>query len=463
MSQKDNHAVRMPHLYEVLILFALFISGIFFFVYKLNLPIPLVLFLFWFLVIILGKRLGHDYPQLQGAIIRGISGGLDSILILITVGTVMGAWICGGVIPSIIFYGLKLIHPSYFLLISVLLSTVTSIAIGTSWGTVGTVGVALMGIGTGLGVPAPLIAGSILSGAYFGDKLSPLSDSTLLTASMCKVPVMEHIRSMLYIDVPAYTLTLILFFIMGFNYSHGDVNLDKINEITMVLNESFVVSPLILFPPLLVISLLFFKFPALPSMVIGAVAGGILAVFVQGFDLAYVFNIAYSGFKINTSVKFIDVLLSRGGMEGMLSSVIVILMGLGLGGLLEFIKALEVLFTKMTNMIESYFMLTFSTIFVGFLGNVFGCAMYVSLIMTPKIMEKRYIELKYDRKILSRNTEIGGTLTSGMVPWSDNGLYMTTILGVSVFEYLPFMWLSFSTILFALLFSLTNQFNFRKV
>ncbi|MGO4901370.1 Na+/H+ antiporter NhaC [Bacillus sp. GM2] len=449
---------RLPSMLEIICVLGAFLAIVCSFTVKFDLPIQLALFISWFLVILLGLRLGHRYEDLQKSITNGISNGLEAILILIAVGALIGTWIAGGVVPTLIYYGLEFIHPSIFLLATLIICSITSVATGTSWGTVGTAGIAMMAIGEGLGLPLPLVAGAVLSGAYFGDKLSPLSDSTVLASSLSKVEVITHVRAMLYLSVPAYLITAVLFTITGFIYGSKNVDLQKVEFLKTSLQNTFDIHIWMLVPAVIVIVLLAMRKPSVPTIAIGALLGAIWAAVFQGMNFADALGTAYNGFSIETGIKFMDELLNRGGIQGMLGSVVVIILGLGFGGLLEHLGVLKVIVSKFQQKLTSAGNVTFSTIIVAFLANVFGCAMYVSLILTPKIMEKSYDKLGIDRRVLSRNAEVGGTMTSGMVPWSDNGIYMAGILGVSTFSYLPFMWLSFVSIGLAILYGYTGKF-----
>ncbi|WP_456283084.1 Na+/H+ antiporter NhaC [Bacillus sp. JZ34] len=449
---------RLPSMLEIICVLGAFLAIVCSFTVKFDLPIQLALFISWFLVILLGLRLGHRYEDLQKSITNGISNGLEAILILIAVGALIGTWIAGGVVPTLIYYGLEFIHPSIFLLATLIICSITSVATGTSWGTVGTAGIAMMAIGEGLGLPLPLVAGAVLSGAYFGDKLSPLSDSTVLASSLSKVEVITHVRAMLYLSVPAYLITAVLFTITGFIYGSKNVDLQKVEFLKSSLQNTFDIHIWMLVPAVIVIVLLAMRKPSVPTIAIGALLGAIWAAVFQGMNFADALGTAYNGFSIDTGIKFMDELLNRGGIQGMLGSVVVIILGLGFGGLLEHLGVLKVIVSKFQQKLTSAGDVTFSTIIVAFLANVFGCAMYVSLILTPKIMEKSYDKLGIDRRVLSRNAEVGGTMTSGMVPWSDNGIYMAGILGVSTFSYLPFMWLSFVSIGLAILYGYTGKF-----
>ncbi|AEP91381.1 malate-H+/Na+-lactate antiporter MleN [Bacillus subtilis] len=450
--------VRLPTLFEIIIVLGSFLALVMSFTVFLDLPIQLALFISWFIAMILGIRLGYSYKDMQNAILHGISNGLEAVLILVSVGALIGTWIAGGVVPTLIYYGLEFIHPSIFLLATLIICSIMSVATGTSWGTVGTAGIAMIAIGEGLGIPLPLVAGAILSGAYFGDKLSPLSDSTVLASSLSKVDVLDHVRAMLYLSIPAYVITAILFTITGFMYGGKNIDLDKVEFLKSSLQNTFDIHIWMLIPAVIVIVLLAMKKPSMPVIVIGALLGAIWAAVFQGMNIADAIATAYNGFSIKTDVEFLNGLLNRGGIVGMLSSLVVIIFGLGFGGLLEKLGVLKVIVSMFEKKLTSPGNVTLSTLIVAFLANIFGCAMYVSLILTPKIMEDSYDRLHLDRRVLSRNSEVGGTLTSGMVPWSDNGIYMAGILGVSTFSYLPFMWLSFVAIGLAIIYGYTGKF-----
>ncbi|PAF37040.1 Na+/H+ antiporter NhaC [Terribacillus saccharophilus] len=451
-------AARLPSITEIIIVLGIFLALVLSFTVYLDLPIQLALFISWFIVIILGIRLGHKYQDLQKSIMSGISNGLEAVLILVAVGTLIGTWIAGGVVPTLIYYGLEFIHPSIFLLATLIICSVMSVATGTSWGTAGTAGIAMMAIGEGLGMPLPLVAGAVLSGAYFGDKLSPLSDSTVLASSLSKVDVLEHVRAMLFLSIPAFIITAILFTGAGFIYGGEDIDQARVDSLKTALLDNFDIGIHMLVPAVAVLVLLAMKKPSMPVIVIGALLGAIWATLFQGMNFAEALGTAYSGFSIDTGVSFIDGILNRGGVLGMLDTLMVIIFGLGFGGLLEKLGVLQVIVSTFEKKLVSAGNTTVATLIVAFLGNVLGCAMYVALILTPKMMEKTYDRQQLDRRVLSRNTEVGGTLTSGMVPWSDNGIYMAGILGVSTFSYLPFMWLSFVAIGLAIIYGYTGKF-----
>jgi len=456
-----SNTIKLPSLGQAILVLGGFLALAFTFT-AVGIEIHLAIFSGWFLAMFLGKILGHSYKDMERSITKGIYKGMDAVIILLVVGALIGTWISGGIVPSIIYYGLKFIHPSIFLLATLVICALTSLSTGTSWGTAGTAGIAMMGIGAGLGVPAPITAGAVLSGAYFGDKLSPLSDSTILTASMSGVDVMDHVKGMLPGSITGFIIAALAYTIAGFTVmGNGTADMSQINAVMTSIDSMFNINIFCLLPMVIVITLLVMKQPSIPVITAGAVIGILWGILFQGLNPVAAISTAWTQIPKDTGLVFIDNILSRGGMNSMLWSVGIILFGLGFGGLLDQIGILKVIAQKIEKGIKSGGSLTITTLIVGFLGNLFGSAMYVSLILTPKIMGEKYDELGYDRRVLSRNTEFGGTLTSGMIPWSDNGIFMAGILGVATLSYLPYMWLSFACIGVTTFFGFTGKFMYR--
>ncbi len=448
---------KMPNIFQSIFV----LGGFLIFAFTFNhfgIEIHLAIFIGWFLAMAVGKMTGHSYKEMEHAITKGIYNGMSAILILLAVGALVGTWISGGIVPSIIYYGLNFISPTIFLPTALILCSVTSIATGTSWGTVGTAGIAMMGIGAGLGIPAPITAGAVLSGAYFGDKLSPLSDSCVLASAMSDIDVIDHVKGILPASVIGYVITLIAFTITGFNIGGKNADMSLINDVIVSLSENFNISLLAFIPMIVVIVLLVLKMPSLPVISLGSLLGIVWGIVFQGLTPVNAISSAWAQLPSNTGIQFIDSILSRGGMNSMLWSIGIIILGLGFGGLLDQIGIIKVIAKKVYPHIHNGGILTVFTIIVSFLGCLFGSAMYVSLILTPKIMANKYDKMGYSRRVLSRNAEFGGTLTAGMVPWSDNGIYMSTILGVATIEYLPYMWLTYSCIAVAIIFGFTGLF-----
>ena len=450
--------IRLPSIWQVALVLGTFLVLAFSFTAKFNLPIQLALCIGWFLAMGLGIRLGHSYQELEGAAADGIYKGAGAILILIAVGALVGTWIAGGIVPSIIYYGLQTIHPSIFLLATMVICSMTALATGTSWGAAGTAGIAMMGIGQGLGVPAPVTAGAILSGVYFGDKLSPLSDSVILASSMSEVEIVDHIKGMLPISVIAYILTAIAFTLYGLQFG-GNADLAQVQEVMTLMEQNFNISPMAFVPVILVLVLLAKKFPSYPVIMFGAAMGVVWAVLFQDRSPLDTVNALWSPIAVESGNAFLDNILNRGGMVNMLGSVAVIIFGLGFGGLLDKVGVLETIARTFESRITNEGNLTVFTVVTAFFANVFGSAMYVSLILTPKIMSGNYDKMGVDRRMLSRSAEFGGTLTSGMVPWSDNGIFMAGLLGVSTFAYVPYMWMTHISIALVIAFAYAGKFR----
>ncbi|APC49542.1 Na+/H+ antiporter NhaC [Virgibacillus halodenitrificans] len=449
---------RLPTLSEVLFVLVSFILIMFFFVVEFGIPIQLALLTTWFMIMLVGWRIGYKYKEMQDGLLKGIYDGSEAVLILISVGALIGTWIAGGIVPSIIYYGLSIIHPSIFLLAAFVICTITSIATGTSFGSAGTAGIAMMGIGASFGLPLPLVAGAVISGCYVGDKLSPLSDTTVMTASLSKVNLIDHIKSMLYVSAPAFVIAGILFVVTGFFFMENSGDLSQAKATMASLDEYFNIGWYMVIPAAIVIILLAMKMPSIPVILFGALLGSIWAFLFQGVGILDSINILYAGSEISSGVKFIDNLLNRGGIVFMLDVIVLILFALGVGGLMEKIGILRVICLKMLSWADNAGKTTVTTLLSGFFGNFFGGAAYVSIITASKITEENYDRLNIDRRVLSRNTEAGGTVTTPMVPWSDGGVFMAATLGVSTLAYLPFLWFNFLVIIISVIYGFTNKF-----
>lgn len=425
-------------------------------IFALQIDVPIALFVCMFIAIILGLTLGYSYNELEESVIESIKGGLQSLLILIVVGAMVGTWIAAGTVPSMIYYGLKMINPRIFLLAALLICSITSLATGTSWGTAGTAGIAMIGIGEGLGIPAAMTAGAVLSGAYFGDKMSPLSDSTNLTASMSGVDVFTHVKSMLYSTVPSYIITALLYLMVGWKYGGNTLDQASIDSIFVLLSSNFNISVIMLVPAVVVIGLMVLKKPALPSIAIGVALGSVWAILFQGKTIAQAVGVIWGGYSISTKVFFIDRLLNRGGMTSMLYVVAVMLFGLGFGGVLKKTGVLEVIIRPVVEKVKNVWQLIVATVIVGHVTNAAGCSMYISLIMTPQMMKEAFKKFKLKPEVLSRTTEDGGTLSAPLYPWTDNALYMTGVLGVSTLQYVPWSFFLIITPIVSILLAVIN-------
>ncbi|MGL6107270.1 Na+/H+ antiporter NhaC [Romboutsia sp.] len=402
-------------------------------------------------------RLRFAWRELEEGVLETIKMAMQAILILMVVGTLIGTWILSGTVPAMIYWGLGILSPGIFLVATALISAIVSLATGSSWTTAGTVGIALIGIGQGLGIPAPMVAGAIISGAYFGDKMSPLSDTTNLAPAMAGTTLFEHIKHMTYTTGPAFLISLVIYGFIGMKYAGQELDIAQISLIKDTLAGSFnTLSPVLLVPPVLVILMVVFKMPALPGLIIGSLLGGIFAAVFQGADLASIINAAHFGFVSETGVVAVDELLTRGGLDGMMWTVSLILCALTFGGILEKTGMLEAIANFILSLAKGTFGLVFATIASCLFVNLVTGEQYLSLVLPGRMYKDEYRKQRLHPKNLSRALEDSGTLLSPLIPWNTCGAYMAVTLGVSPLAYLPFAFLNLINPLISLLYAATG-------
>lgn len=384
-------------------------------------------------------KIGYSWKFIENSMIKGISQAMQSIIILAIIGVLIGIWILAGVVPTMIYYGLMILKPSIFLVATVLITSITSLATGTSWGTAGTMGIALMGIASGLGIPAPVTAGAVLSGAYFGDKMSPLSDTTNLAPAMAGTDVFSHIKAMFKPTLIAYGLTLLIFGFLSLKYKGASADLSNVDVIAKGLKESFTISPVLLLAPLLVIISIAKKLPAVPGISLGIIIAAILGPIYQGVNFGDILSAGLNGYVSNTGLEAVDKLLTTGGLNNMMSSISLTIIAMMFGGIAEETGILEAIVKKFLHRVKSVVGLVISTILTCFFTNATMPEQYISIVVPGRMFKNEYKDRKIDPRLLSSTLESGGTVTSAMIPWNTCGTYMSTVLGVSTVHYLPFL------------------------
>lgn len=384
-------------------------------------------------------KIGYSWKFIENSMIKGISQAMQSIIILAIIGVLIGVWILAGVVPTMIYYGLMILKPSIFLVATVLITSITSLATGTSWGTAGTMGIALMGIASGLGIPAPITAGAVLSGAYFGDKMSPLSDTTNLAPAMAGTDVFTHIKAMVKPTIITYVLTLLIFGFLSLKYRGSSADLSSVTMITEGLKNNFNISPVLLIPPLIVILSIAKKVPAVPGISLGIIAAGILGPLYQKVNFGDILSAALNGFVSETGLESVDKLLTTGGLNNMMSSISLTIIAMMFGGIAEETGILEAIVKKFLGKVQSAVGLVTATILTCFFTNATMPEQYISIVVPGRMFKNEYRDRNLDPKLLSSTLESGGTVTSAMVPWNTCGAYMTSVLGVSTVHYLPFL------------------------
>lgn len=384
---------------------------------------------------LVGIKLGHTWENVREGAFHVIHVALPSVSVLITVGMIVGVWIASGTVPTLIYYGLNILSPEIFLAAGMILCAVVSVALGTSWGTVGTVGLALMGIGAGFGIPPYLTAGAVVSGAFFGDKISPLSDTTNLAPAVTGVNIFDHIKNMMPTTVPAMLIALVIYTVLGFVIiDDKGASFQRIQSITQSLENNFYISPILLLPALLVIALAVTKRPPIPSLFAGVLAGGITAYFAQGVGLHDFFTYANYGYTIESGVEAIDSLLSRGGIQSMMWTISLILIALGFGGALERTGCLQAIIEAIRSKVHSFAGVQTSAILTATATNLVAGDPYLSIALPGRMYAPVYRGLGYSTLNLSRGVEEGGTLMSPLIPWNAGGSFVILTLGLGINE-----------------------------
>lgn len=394
---------------------------------------------------LMALKIGYSWTVIEESMMRGISQALQSIIILAIIGILVGVWILAGVVPTMIYYGLAILRPSIFLIATVLICSITSLATGTSWGTAGTMGIALMGIASGIGIPAPMAAGAVISGAYFGDKMSPLSDTTNLAPAMAGTDVFTHVKTMMKPTVITYILTLIIYGIIGFTISSGSTaDLGSIEVLKEGLLDTFHINPLLLLPPVIVIVSIAFKMPAIPGITLGIISAAIVAIIFQGANLGDLMSVGMNGYKSTTGITAIDELMTAGGLTAMMYSISLTIIAMMFGGIAEVTGQLEAIVNKILLLVHSVTGLVTATILTCFISNATMPEQYISIVIPGRMYASTYKERGYHPKLLSSTLEAGGTVSGALIPYNTCGIFLATVLGVptltlSFFDsYAPF-------------------------
>jgi NhaC family Na+:H+ antiporter len=405
-----------------------------------------------------GVAIYHKHPWLEihEGMVHGINLAMGAVLILMIVGTMIGTWISGGVVPSMIYYGLKVLSPGIFLVATLIICSIVSLGTGSSWSTAGTVGVALVGVGHGLGIPLSMVAGAIISGAYFGDKMSPLSDTTNLAPAVAGTDVFSHVRHMVYTTTPGYILSIVLYGILGTRFSGGVLETQNIETIVRTLKSNFLIHPILLLPPLLVIVMVVKKIPPLPALLGGTVIGGIFGMLLQSRSLSDVIEAAQTGFVSNTGVSMVDNLLTRGGLISMMETVALIICALSFGGIMESTGMLEVMAKALLKRVKRTGSLVATTILSCIAMNAIASDQYIAIVIPGRMYKNAFDAQKLHPKNLSRALEDSATLSSPLIPWNSCGAFMWATLGVSPFVYLPYAFLNLTNPLVSIFYGYTG-------
>ena len=426
-------------------------------------PLELMFLLSWIVVVPLLMRLGYKYGELQDMAWDMAVASFEPNVVLIVIGAMIAVWIASGTIPMIIYLGLKFISPKIFLLSALILASFTSLATGTSWGTLGTVGLALIGIGNAMGIPSPMTAGAIICGAYFGDKMSPLSDSTILAASVSGTDVMTHVKHMLWTTVPAYAITAVLFVILGLRNISGVYDTSTANQIMATFTRFYRFTWLEFLPIGIVLILLVKNTPSIIALMIGTISGMFVAVFHQQVALKTLLDFMVNGFVISTGSEFVDILLNRGGIMSMMSAFLAIFLALCISGMLDKTGVLSVLVNPLIKKCgNSTFRIIACTAVLTYVTNAIGSSMLFASIVTATLMKDIFVANRIAPENLSRTLEDAGTFGAVLIPWNSNAIYASQMLGVSPFAFIPYCFLNYITPVIDLIYAKTG-FTVKKI
>lgn len=411
-------------------------------------------------IIALGS--GFTWRDVQRGILYGCEIAMLPMLILMMVGVLVASWIASGTIPSLVYYGLQIISPSYFLFTAVIVCSIASLVTGSSWTTAATFGVAFMGIGSGLDIPPGMTAGAVISGAIFGDKISPVSDSTNLAAGIAEADLFDHIRSMFYTTGPALIISAALFFFLGLSYTGSGIDTTQTDHLLEGIRQNYSVSLFTFIPPIVVLALAYLRINALAVMVIGSLVGMVMAVAVQGVGIGDMMNYMNYGYVSETGIKPVDDLLSRGGLQEMMWTISLGFIGLSLGGLLEKTRMLDVLLEKMGSLVHNSRGLISTHIVASLATNLFSASQYIAIIIPGRMLVPAYRKLKILPSVCSRTCEDSATVTSPLVPWGLGGAYYMGVLGVPAWDYMGWTFLALITPVIAVIYAMFNLFIWKE-
>lgn len=400
---------------------------------------------------------GYTLEEIEHSMLKTITVALQPLVIMLIVGILVGTWMTAGIVPTMIYYGLKIVNPKFFLVTTAIICGIVALAIGSSWTTMSTIGIALFGISMGLGIPPAMTVGAIVSGSYFGDKMSPLSETTNMAPAVAGSTLFDHIRHMLYTTGVSLVLSLIFFTVVGFRYAGSSaMDTQSILTISNTIHDNFTISPLMFAVPIIVLVLAMKKIPAIPTLVAGVLCGCLVAVTVQGRSLNELMSAAQYGFVLTSGNEAVDNLLSRGGLESMYFNISLIMIAMCLGGVLEGTGILQVISEKIILLVHSRGSLVTATVLSCIAVNIATGEQALSLVIPGRIFSPMFEQYRLKPQNLSRCLEDAGTLTSPLFAWNSCGAFVMSLFGVSAWAYFPFAFLNYINPLISVIYGWTG-------
>ena len=417
-----------------------------------NVNIAILLFLCWMIMWPFAAHLGYSFSEMEGFAYEMAQKCIAPAAIILAVGMMIASFMAAGTVPTILVAGLKLITPKFFLALTFIMFCIMSVIMGTSWGTLGTVGIAMMGVGAGLGVNPAITAGAVVSGAWFGDKMSPMSDSTIMCSTITETYIMDHIKAMMQTTIPAAVVSVIIYLGIGIFISGDSYDASTVDSIMNGLKGMFHINLIPVIPIVIVIVMILMKKGTIVSMMSGTVVAILIAVIYQGYSVADMGTFLYSGFTCNTENEILISLLNRGGMTSMLSLLAVFVGGLGLGGILDKTGMLEPIFHYITEKYKSPRGIMLMAWCATLLCILVIADNNFAFVMVATLFGSAFQKYNLKSQNLSRILEDVGTLGSALVPWNVGAQFAAGVLGVSTLAYMPYAFLNWMTPILSLAF-----------
>lgn len=458
---KKERTPRQPKVWEAL-LALIFVIAVVVAAIRTKVGIQMGLAMGGCTAIVFALLMGNKWSDIQDTVKRVVGDSATTLLILLSVGMMVGIWIIGGTVPTLLYYGLKICSPNIIVPLAFVLSAITSLFTGTSFGSIATMGLALFGVGTSMGISAPLMAGAVCSGAFFGDKMSPLSDTTNVAADMSGTPLYDHIGSMMYTTVPATVICLVLYTVLGIRNASANADLSNIELILDTLGANFNISVIALVPAVLVLLTSALKAPAVPAMLGCTAVSGVFACLLQKISLSAMLGAAMNGFSSDTGVAMVDKILSRGGMTSMYSTVAIIILSATMGAVLEKSGVIDSLVNNvLLKAVHKPCGLILSTMVYCYSLLLISGHQVMPIILGGRTFRPAYDRMGIQSKVLSRTLEDTCTIGAPMVPWGTSCAYMFSVLGIGI-AYIPYAFLCYIVPLFAILYACTGWFVWHK-
>lgn len=454
---KKERTPRQPKVWEAL-LALIFVIAVVVAAIRTKVGIQMGLAMGGCTAIVFALLMGNKWSDIQDTVKRVVGDSATTLLILLSVGMMVGIWIIGGTVPTLLYYGLKICSPNIIVPLAFVLCAITSLFTGTSFGSIATMGLALFGVGTSMGISAPLMAGAVCSGAFFGDKMSPLSDTTNVAADMSGTPLYDHIGSMMYTTVPATVICLVLYTVLGIRNASANADLSNIELILDTLGANFNISVIALVPAVLVLLTSALKVPAVPAMLGCTAVSGVFACLLQKISLSAMLGAAMNGFSSDTGVAMVDKILSRGGMTSMYSTVAIIILSATMGAVLEKSGVIDSLVNNvLLKAVHKPCGLILSTMVYCYSLLLISGHQVMPIILGGRTFRPAYDRMGIQSKVLSRTLEDTCTIGAPMVPWGTSCAYMFSVLGIGI-AYIPYAFLCYIVPLFAILYACTGWF-----